>query len=1035
MSELRKEKLRVDAAAMDLLSTLESINLNHEFIQVADIACNIVSTSTNKILSIAIEESRKLHQCYKSWLQNDLPLRDKVLKLITTLSNLARQALTTPKIVVPPLLIYQNTVQGVRDHLNDIIPPNSHYIPPNGKLIGMAICHSKMDQYHHQSLLLDWQIAWSDLVESNIPLHSIFSDFDAVQRHIGKQTISPITIKCKLTEFYKSTTLYSITYTNNQVLLLFLYPTNTDNEESFALCHLCEQSIPISNFEEHDVSCRSEQRANMDLQLCDEEIKEFYHSIKLLETNALEGPQTDDTTSLNKYMEACEYLLLIIQCSKKLQLPPSSETPLIVPKELNDFISHPVHSDYLDVHELSIEIHKLLEQKLNLINVIIQRRSDLLKQQQPKLQTPLSPLPTQRLRGLKISTNANSPISPISPSLPTSVTPPVSNIGISDFNILKPISKGAYGCVVLANKQSSNEYYAIKILNKLDMINKNQVNNIKSERMILMSQFNSPYIAKLFYSFQNIKYLYFVMAYLPGGDMASLLKKLEVLPLTWIRIYACEIAMGLHYLHNNHVIHRDLKPDNILIDERGHVKLTDFGLSRLQYISDNNTHSDDNLDSPSSPTKRESNLFNNVLQSHSRRSSITSSFSEGKRKSVLLESPTSPLILGNRQQSSMSVMSNSTSIGNGVNAGFVGTPDYVSPETIMGIQFDSVMGDWWSLGCILYEFRIGIPPFHGDSIEIIFENIINRVYEWEIEEEMEEMTLPFQQMVDKLLIWNPEERLDIIGMKQSVFYNEFDWDNVLVENGPFVPRLDIENVGYFDNRGVTDLDPDMFINEESPNLLNNPLITTNNTSSGSIDENKESPSDFGSFIYKNLTLLEQQNEKTIIKIKQHSTGKTGGSSTRSNSPTTSEFGSDLNAAIRRPSRLRESVLVDKKNEHVLVIDSNPITLRIIYALYTRMNIKCTLCIEESSGIRQIIDGGGFSHVLIGIDLINGILLNNVVSANMIATVVKKLKNKSQNCELIIMASPYDAEEVSSLFIETLIKPITFDDIKAIHYKE
>ncbi len=88
-------------------------------------------------------------------------------------------------------------------------------------------------------------------------------------------------------------------------------------------------------------------------------------------------------------------------------------------------------------------------------------------------------------------------------------------------------------------------------------------------------------MVKLFFTFQSSEFLYLVMEYLPGGDCASLCKVLGGLSEEWARQYIAEVVIGLQHLHSKGVVHRDLKPDNLLIDQKGHLKLTDFGLSKI----------------------------------------------------------------------------------------------------------------------------------------------------------------------------------------------------------------------------------------------------------------------------------------------------------------------------------------------------------------------------------------------------------------------------------------------------------------------
>ncbi len=148
----------------------------------------------------------------------------------------------------------------------------------------------------------------------------------------------------------------------------------------------------------------------------------------------------------------------------------------------------------------------------------------------------------------------NTPLSPRLPSVaPLSRTTPTS---IKDFEIIKPISKGAFGSVFLAKKKITGDYFAIKVLKKADMIAKNQITNVKAERMILMKQAESPFVAKLYFTFQSKENLYLVMEYLNGGDCAALIKSLGSLPEEWTRNYIAEVTLGLEYLHQRGIVHR-----------------------------------------------------------------------------------------------------------------------------------------------------------------------------------------------------------------------------------------------------------------------------------------------------------------------------------------------------------------------------------------------------------------------------------------------------------------------------------------------
>eukprot|EP01113_Clastostelium_recurvatum_P026688 TRINITY_DN3203_c0_g1_i1.p1 TRINITY_DN3203_c0_g1~~TRINITY_DN3203_c0_g1_i1.p1 ORF type:complete len:1543 (+),score=208.48 TRINITY_DN3203_c0_g1_i1:151-4779(+) len=151
---------------------------------------------------------------------------------------------------------------------------------------------------------------------------------------------------------------------------------------------------------------------------------------------------------------------------------------------------------------------------------------------------------------------------------------------IEDFELLKAITKGGFGKVFLARKRRTGDIYAIKRLNKADMVKKNQADHVRIERNILAYTSN-PFVVKMYYSFQSRDYLYLVMEFLPGGDCFSLLQNLGSLDEDMARMFIAETVLALDYLHTLGIVHRDLKPDNLLIDGEGHLKLTDFGLSKM----------------------------------------------------------------------------------------------------------------------------------------------------------------------------------------------------------------------------------------------------------------------------------------------------------------------------------------------------------------------------------------------------------------------------------------------------------------------
>jgi serine/threonine-protein kinase RIM15 len=350
---------------------------------------------------------------------------------------------------------------------------------------------------------------------------------------------------------------------------------------------------------------------------------------------------------------------------------------------------------------------------------------------------------------------SSAPVSPRLPSAtPLSRTTPTS---IKDFEVIKPISKGAFGSVFLAKKKATGDYYAIKVLKKADMIAKNQITNVKAERMILMKQAESPFVAKLFFTFQSKDNLYLVMEYLNGGDCAALIKSLGALPEEWTKNYVAEVVLGLEYLHQRGIIHRyadaaipafarliwcdfsDLKPDNLLIDEHGHLKLTDFGLSRIGLLGrqtreaqlmplERGSRATRTRYSPHSrpPSMDAAYLSSPLIPAdligggsyfnqqpapvyHQRTNSFLSSADDVSESSGSDSFSTFFARRAGAQMNESPLQSFATELttdlrshslpGSGTpgEQKFVGTPDYLAPETILGLRGDDATVDWVSL--------------------------------------------------------------------------------------------------------------------------------------------------------------------------------------------------------------------------------------------------------------------------------------------------------------------------------------------------
>ncbi|KAN0035417.1 hypothetical protein ACTA71_004686 [Dictyostelium dimigraforme] len=334
-----------------------------------------------------------------------------------------------------------------------------------------------------------------------------------------------------------------------------------NGELQMAMCRICEEPIHSSLLEDHSKICAMANEEDMKAMNVEDHLRAV---AKILLTRSNDIPQE----KRKMITELREIALFAVENGIKENLK--------MIHIMNDIIKNFDPKD--ENRELAIKIQSLISDKVNAL-----KRADEVINSSPRIFRTNSPriLKSPREEELSQTPLGGRSRSDSDPVHQTQIEyKPKGVPTISDFEFIKPITKGGYGKVFLAKKIRTGDIYAIKRLKKSDMIKKNQLDHVKVERNILAYTSN-PFVVKMYYSFQTKDYYYLVMEYLQGGDCFSLLQMLGSMDENMAKMIIAETVLALEYLHSHGIIHRDVKPDNLLIDKKGHIKLTDFGLSKV----------------------------------------------------------------------------------------------------------------------------------------------------------------------------------------------------------------------------------------------------------------------------------------------------------------------------------------------------------------------------------------------------------------------------------------------------------------------
>ncbi|XP_059592130.1 uncharacterized protein LOC100252504 isoform X2 [Vitis vinifera] len=321
-------------------------------------------------------------------------------------------------------------------------------------------------------------------------------------------------------------------------------------------------------------------------------------------------------------------------------------------------------------------------------------------------------------------------------------------ICVDDFELLTIIGRGAFG----------------------------EVEHVRAERNLL-AEVASHCIVKLYYSFQDAEYLYLIMEYLPGGDMMTLLMREDTLSESVAKFYIAQSVLAIESIHKHNYIHRDIKPDNLLLDKNGHMKLSDFGLCKpldcrtLSALKEDEVMDDEN--------SRESMDIDGGFPDADNRSSWKSPREQLQHWQM------------NRRKLAFST---------------VGTPDYIAPEVLLKKGY-GMECDWWSLGAIMYEMLVGYPPFYSDDPMTTCRKIVHWKNHLKFPEDPK-LTAEAKDLIYRLLC-DVEHRLGTGGVgqiKAHPWFKDVVWDKLYEMEAAFKPEvngeLDTRNFMKFD-----ELDP------------------------------------------------------------------------------------------------------------------------------------------------------------------------------------------------------------------------------------
>ncbi|GAV59665.1 Pkinase domain-containing protein [Cephalotus follicularis] len=361
-------------------------------------------------------------------------------------------------------------------------------------------------------------------------------------------------------------------------------------------------------------------------------------------------------------------------------------------------------------------------------------------------------------------------------------------LGVGHFKLLKKLGCGDIGSVYLSELSGTKCYFAMKVMDKALIASRKKLLRAQTEREILQS-LDHPFLPTLYTHFETDKFSCLVMEFCPGGDLHTLRQRQPGKHFTEqaVKFYVAEILLALEYLHMLGIVYRDLKPENVLVREDGHVMLSDFDLS-LQCASSPTLV---RLSVPESDPLRKNPVFC-VQPACIEPSCIqpscmtpTTCFSPHFFSSKSKKDRKPKNEMGNQVSPLPELIAEPT---NARSMSFVGTHEYLAPEIIKGEGHGSAV-DWWTLGIFLYELFFGKTPFKGSGNRATLFNVVGQPLRFP---ESPVVSFPARDLIRGLLVKEPQHRLackrGATEIKQHPFFEGVNWALIRCASPPEIPK-------------------------------------------------------------------------------------------------------------------------------------------------------------------------------------------------------------------------------------------------------